>query len=214
MKVLHVNYSSSVGGAARAMQRLHEAVQRQGVESSILVNLTNQDNTTLRASSLKYQVLRAKLRNLINRIINSIHCAPSDVLNSHALLSSKLVKQINRSEADVVHLHWINGETLSISDITKIDKPIIWTLHDMWLICGSEHVAEDERWKSGYRNHSVKTKIGIDLDRWTWKRKFKYWKKPLQLVTPSHWLSGLVAQSPLTSSWPCLTIKNPIDTNF
>ena len=67
--------------------------------------------------------------------------------------------------------------------------------------------------KSGYRNHSVKTKIGIDLDRWTWKRKFKYWKN-LQLVTPSHWLSGLVAQSPLTSSWPCLTIKNPIDTNF
>ena len=34
MKVLHVNYSSSVGGAARAMQRLHEAVQRQGVNQA------------------------------------------------------------------------------------------------------------------------------------------------------------------------------------
>ena len=40
-------------------------------------------------------------------------------------------KLINASDCDIVNLHWINGEMLSIKDIAKIKKPIVWTLHDM-----------------------------------------------------------------------------------
>ena len=41
-------------------------------------------------------------------------------------------KLINSSDYDVVNLHWVNGEMLSVKDISKIKKPIVWTLHDMW----------------------------------------------------------------------------------
>ena len=41
---------------------------------------------------------------------------------------------------------------LSISDIEKINKPIVWTLHDMWPFCGAEHLSQDFRWKTGYKS--------------------------------------------------------------
>ena len=46
---------------------------------------------------------------------------------------------------------------LSVSDIEKIKKPVIWTLHDMWGFCGAEHYTEDYRWQKGY------TKLNTDL---------------------------------------------------
>ena len=39
---------------------------------------------------------------------------------------------------------------LSIADIAKIKKPIVWTLHDMWAFCGAEHYTTDKRWINGY----------------------------------------------------------------
>ena len=37
---------------------------------------------------------------------------------------------------------------LSIADIAKIKKPVVWTLHDMGFL-GAEHYAEDFRWQKG-----------------------------------------------------------------
>ena len=39
---------------------------------------------------------------------------------------------------------------LSIKDIAKIKKPIVWTLHDMWAFSGAEHLSYKERWRDGY----------------------------------------------------------------
>jgi len=73
-----------------------------------------------------------------------------------------LVKKINSSDADIVHLHWVQGEMLSISDINKIKKPIIWSLHDMWGFCGAEHISWDNRWKEGY-NKIIDLRMKLDL---------------------------------------------------
>jgi glycosyltransferase involved in cell wall biosynthesis len=214
VNVLHIGYSASFGGAARAMQRIHVAIQSHGVYSEILANIPDPKLDASSFNLIHYYQIRAKFRNSINKALNLLHTSPSKILNSHALLTSKYVKEINNSDADIVHLHWINGETLSIKDITRIEKPIVWTLHDMWLICGSEHVTQEARWKSGYQDPIKKTKIGFDLERWTWNRKVKYWQQPIELVTPSHWMNKLVSESPLTSTWSRTTIKNPIDTTF
>ena len=39
---------------------------------------------------------------------------------------------------------------LSVKDISKIKKPIVWTLHDMWAFSGAEHLSYEERWRKGY----------------------------------------------------------------
>ena len=60
------------------------------------------------------------------------------------------LKAINESDADIIHLHWFQNEMISVSDLSKIKKPLVWTLHDMWGFCGAEHISYDRRWKEGY----------------------------------------------------------------
>ena len=54
---------------------------------------------------------------------------------------------------DLVHLHWVQGEMISIESIGRINKPLVWTLHDNWAFLGSEHLPLNEsdiRYKEGY----------------------------------------------------------------
>ena len=106
------------------------------------------------------------------------------------------------------------GQVLSIRDIALINKPLVWTLHDMWPICGAEHVSFDMRWRDGYLAcNRPMDESGFDLNRWTWERKCKYWKLPIQIVTPSRWLSSCVRESYLMNDWPVTVIPNCLDIN-
>jgi glycosyltransferase involved in cell wall biosynthesis len=116
-------------------------------------------------------------------------------------------------DADVLHLHWLGYEMVSIADIAKLRKPTVWTLHDMWAFCGAEHFTEDFRWRDGYlRNNRPVHESGFDLNRWTWQRKLKHWRKPINIVAPSQWLADCARQSALMSGWPVSVIPNAIDT--
>ena len=39
---------------------------------------------------------------------------------------------INDYDPDIVNLHWVAGNMLSVNDIRKIKAPIVWTIHDHW----------------------------------------------------------------------------------
>ena len=71
---------------------------------------------------------------------------------------------------------------LSIKDISKIQKPIVWTTHDSWICCGAEHhpniLENDSRYINGYskKNKPLTTK-GIDICKKIWLKKKKYLNK-------------------------------------
>lgn len=137
----------------------------------------------------------------------------NSIRHSPAALPSHWGSHFNRSDADVVHLHWVNHEMMSIKDIGHIKKPLVWTLHDMWAFCGAEHVTEDFRWREGYSSASRPDhETGFDLNRWVWQRKRNAWRRPIHIVTPSHWLANCVRQSVLMRDWPVSVIHNPLDT--
>ena len=125
-------------------------------------------------------------------------------------MPSNWVKKINNSDADIVNLHWIQREMISIKDISRIRKPLVWTLHDMWAFCGTEHIATDNRWRDGY--HKTENSNFFDLDKWNWSRKKKLWKNKLQIITPSRWLGKCVEDSKLMGDWPISVVGNTIDT--
>ena len=102
--------------------------------------------------------------------------------------------------------------SLSVSDIGRINKPIVWTLHDMWAFCGAEHYTTDYRWRDGYlANNRPCYESGLDINRMTWLRKKKHFRRPLHIVCPSRWLAECVRDSRLLSHWPVSVIPNPID---
>ncbi len=152
MNVLILSYSDLAGGAARAAFRLHQLLLSSKINSRMLVVDKQSDSLeVLGAPSKKAKLVSFWKRFVALKIVSTLKTKNS-VLHSPAFLANNgLVNWINSTDADVVNIHWICGEMLSIEDIQKIKKPIVWTLHDMWAFCGAEHYTEDDiRWKDGY----------------------------------------------------------------
>ena len=212
MKVIHLNHSDINGGAARAAYRIHHALRKRGIDSRMWVNSANSDDWTVEGPESKLERALAKLRPAIGQIPRKLLKTENLILHSSSWLPSSWVKKINNSDADLVHIHWVAREMLSIKDIGSIKKPVVWTFHDMWAFCGAEHVTEDLRWKEGYTMHNRPSyESGFDLNRWVWKRKRRHWKEPMQIVTPSRWLAQCVKTSELMRKWPVSVIPNALD---
>jgi glycosyltransferase involved in cell wall biosynthesis len=213
MKVYSINYSDLVGGAARAAYRIHYALREQGVDSRMIVSQSSSDDWTVEESSSGFAKVLSRVRIPLSSMLTRTLKTDNSILHSPAILPSCLSKRFNASDADLIHLHWLNGEMMSIADIGKIKKPVVWTLHDMWAFCGAEHVASDYRWRDGYKfNNRPSFDSGFDINHWTAMRKIKHWKHAMQIVAPSHWLASCVKQSVIMREWPVAVIPNAIDT--
>ncbi len=216
LKVLLLSKSDIVGGAARAAFRLHRALLIHNLSSQMKVAIKKTDCSLVDGPNSKLGKAFSILRPLLGDAIVSLQRTRNVVVHSPALLSAGFVNKLNSCFANVVHLHWIGGEFLSIKDIARIHKPVVWTLHDMWPFCGAEHYAPDDaaaRWRQGYSKHNrPEGHGGLDIDRWTWKRKRRAWTRSMHIVTPSRWLADCVHDSVLMGDWPVTVIPNPLDT--
>jgi len=216
MKIIHLNYSDINGGAARAAYRIHQSLLNKGINSKMWVNKKNSDEWTVEEPiSKKVKLLNEIRPRLINHTLGKMIKTKNKIIHSYSIFPSNWVRYLNESNADIINLHWIQNEMLSIKDISKIKKPIVWTLHDMWAFCGAEHYTDDFRWREGYNSYNKPNyEAGFDLNRMTWLRKKKYWKNPLQIVTPSKWLGKCVGESALMKNWNISVIPYPIDIDF
>jgi glycosyltransferase involved in cell wall biosynthesis len=179
------------------------------------VNQSVSGDFTVEIPLNKFQRTVAKVYSYLVKLFIKILKTENLTLHSPQIFSSRWVKKINNCDADIIHLHWTQNEMLSISDISSIKKPIIWTLYDMWAFCGAEHYTSEFRWKYGYQNRNRPAyESGFDLNLWTWKRKINNWKKPINIITPSHWLGNCIKESKLMNNWPIQVIPLPIDTDF
>jgi len=215
MRVIHLNHSDINGGAAIAAYRIHESLLQAGIESKMHVDISNSGDFTVEGPSTKlgkaYSILRS---NLGSSIFRPFFKTSNPIAHSPSILPSFRINDLNNSNADILHLHWIQSEMLSIAEIGSLRKNVIWTLHDMWAFCGAEHLSWDNRWRDGYlRNNRPNHEVGFDLNRWTWERKLKHWRNPLHIITPSNWLANCVRESKLMRDWPIGVIPNCINTD-
>lgn len=187
MKSIVFSYSDLAGGAAIAAYRTHQALLHVGVNSSMWVNKKNSDDWTVKADTSVVHRLKSTLRATVGRALpEMLFRDNSKNYRSYNWIPSGRASRLNTSDADIVHLHWVNSEVLSVKDIAAIVKPKIMTLHDMWAFCGAEHYTQDDRWRLGYTQQTRPANIkGLDLDRWVWRRKQKHWQQPFQLVAIS-----------------------------
>lgn len=214
MKVFSLSYSDISGGAARAAYRIHRALRRHGVDSIMQVAHASVGDWSVQSSTSLLGKVTAKGKAFFGGFIMRLLTTGNPILHSPAIFPSHWPTTLNGSDADLLHMHWINGEMISVGDIGRLRKPVVWTLHDMWAFCGAEHYTEDSRWRDGYlRNNRPDHESGFDLNRWTWQRKRRAWQHPLHIVTPSRWLADCVRQSVLMRDWPVTVVHNAIDTD-
>lgn len=216
IKVAIVSHNDADGGADRAANRLHQSLlQREGVDSVMYVNKSTTMDPTVIVPGGKFTRFIYELRPRLGRITDPLYTSPDQGKLSPAIFSSKWPQILNRLDVDIVHLHWPMNEMMSVADISRIKKPLVWTMHDMWAFCGAEHYATDNRYRTGYtRGNRPATEKGFDLNGWTWKRKIKHWKTPINIITPSRWMGECVKSSQMMGDWPIHIIPGAIDIKY
>ncbi len=141
--------------------------------------------------------------------------SPVSTWRSPARFGSLSARDINASEADVVNLHWVTDGFLTIEQIGRIKKPLVWSLVDMWPFAGTEHYGSDGpdgRWRSGYtRSNRPAGDRGVDIDRLTWELKRSRWTRPMHIVAASTWMRERAESSALFSSWPVHQIPHVVE---
>lgn len=222
IRVLHVAESDTCGGAARASYRIHRALVEHGSERGIqsrmrVIRSYSGDPSVRGGEPQQASWLWKKLRPRLTQRRYRRFQTTNDTAHSIAWPDTGLLAELNRAEADIIHLHWLGNTTLSVEEIGRLRLPVVWTLHDQWAFCGAEHYSplpplQDSRPIEGYRhtNRPVGER-GPDLCRWTWTRKRRAWRRPIQLVVTSAWLDDGVARSALTGRWPRKRIPYPLD---
>lgn len=216
-RVLQVAASDADGGAARAGYRVHQMLLEHGgaldLSSAMLVcHKVTSDPSVAVGRACSRTRLQASVRYHRQQWRCRGFSTASDALHSIAWPATGLGAELARAQADVLHLHWLGRDTLSVEEIGALRGPIVWTMHDMWSFCGAEHYADDSRYVSGYtRATRPAHESGTDLNRWTWQRKQRAWNTPMHLVAPSTWMRDCVRRSHLMHDWPCAVIPNPLD---
>ena len=151
MKILQLSNSDLSGGAAVATYRLHKALLNSSINSKMLVNEKKTTEITVINKSSSLDNIKTIIKNRLVfklRKILKINHQGSISLN---YFPSNILKKIKEIEHDIIHLHWVNNEMLSINQISSITKPLIWTFHDMWPMCGIEHYSDTSEYKDGYK---------------------------------------------------------------
>ena len=135
----------------------------------------------------------------------------------------KLICFLAEWQPDIVHLHNIHGcyvnHALLFGYLKAHSIPVVWTLHDCWPFtghCAYFDYAACNLWQTEChrcpQQRSYPVCIGLDgSQRNHRRRKQLFTSLPnLTLVTPCHWLQGLVANSFL-GNVPSRVIYNGVD---
>lgn len=219
MRILIVNTFDITGGAARAAYRLHQALLDSGVDSLMLVRskISDDDTVIRRVNKTKVQKVIDNICPILNALPLKLYKNKTDTLFSPAWIPfDGIIDAIEAIDPDIVHLHWICGGMVHIEDLSKIKKPIIWSLHDMWSFTGGCHYDEEcGKYKSGCGSCPVLcSKRKNDLSRVVFMRKQRTYAKidSLTVVGLSRWLAECASQSALFANKRVVNLPNPIDT--
>ena len=215
MKILHVNFSDNKGGASISVMRLHKHLLNKGIDSNLLVaDKELNENNVISIDKTSHKILNI-IKSSISRNIKFFFKTSNKNTHSINLFPSKLLKIINDFNADIVNLHWLGNETLSINQISNIKSKIVWTIHDMWPFCGAEHYTSDERYKIGYlKNNRPNYEKGFDINKFIWKKKKIKFQNIKKIIVTSNWMHNCLKESLIFKNNSIKEIPLVLDQKF
>ena len=188
--IIITNKKKATGGANIAATRLATILKK---------------NYKITILTIDKKSLIGKLKYNIARIIIKIFIGKTNFLNSLNIFTRINLKDI---KTDLIHINWIGEETLSIKDIERFDKPIIWTFHDMWPATSTEHFLDNQQ-KTGYSKKDTHNNL---IKKIIFDNKKKMFNKNINIITNNKWLEKFCRKSDLTKNSNIKTIYNPIET--
>ncbi len=214
LKVVHLCYSDDKGGAAIGARRSHQAMLSQGVDSRLVV-VTKYSSDPRVIELPKRQTFRRIITRL-GKYLAQFQKSDNPIIRTLNLVPMGTANFLNTLDADIIQMHWVAADTISIGEITKINKPVVWKLPDMWAFSGAEHYLNPGdilRYKEGYTPSNRQShESGLDLDRLIWLyKKYKWSNANFSIVGPSKWIAHCASESILFRNLRVRHIPNPLN---
>jgi len=212
-RVILINNSDTVGGAAIAARRLQTGLNHYtGFSSRMLVGSKRSQRSDVRQLTPSF----------VHWAIDQCAGKLGDLLSLQYLTYPySAVLPLNKwiREAQILNIHNIHGGYLSQWALPMLGHrvPIIWTLHDMWSFTGHcAYTYDCERWRTGCGDCpriDEYPRLRWDSSHLLWCiRARMYERVGVSLVTPSRWLAEQVRNSPLLTRFRVHCIPNGLDT--
>ncbi|MEN7547903.1 glycosyltransferase [Rapidithrix thailandica] len=222
MKILHIN-SSDLGGGAEQFAK--DMVDRQAT-SQLFVN--KKQTSVRKVHAIKRTWLSYGLQFIDDALYNLIQ--RKQLTNLGVLYPlhgtySFLQKQPCYHEADIIHLHNIHQDYFDLDALVSIskEKPIVWTLHDMWCFTGGEvYTFENDDFKQGnaitpYKKYYPLYNPVIDLRKAFLNKKREIYSAlngQVVFVPVSHWLGNCLKEAYVSRpEMQVEVIHNGVDTS-
>lgn len=216
MKILHIT-TSDKGGAGKACLRLHNALLSEGIDSKVLI-LDGEQNSNQKIFSF-FNAKSSKIKKgifLFRRhflpTIYYIKLKKYNLTESFSFLSTfhRVHKHPFVNEADIIHLHYISDFIDYKSFFKKVQKPFVWTLHDMNPFSGGLHSPIINKINSNTEKKLIKLEK-ILKDK---KKKIYENLKTIIFVSPSNWLFNMSSTSEILSKSEHKLIPHFINSNI
>ena len=154
IKVLHVVGGSSVNGAFKGAHILHKALLELNVDSKILndsKDINNFDNKIIYINKNIFRKFSSKIYVGIEKILKSIFLPSPRETFTLSFFGTDITKLKEYEEADIIHFHWLSQGFINLKSLSKITKPVVWTMRDMWVFTGGSHYSMDfEKCENSY----------------------------------------------------------------
>lgn len=208
IKVLHLVGGSLSNGAAKGASILHEELLNIGVNSKLLTDDSSIDKISSKFFFKKnviliQQSLFDKILNLffvnIQKIIKSLFLHSPRETFTLSLFGFDITKRKEYKEADLLHIHWLSEGFINLKSLSKVNKPIIWTMRDEWAYTGGAHYKSDfKKYEKGHISKLLKN------------YKKKIYNKNFQFVALSNWLKTKAEKSDIINKSQIIKIDNNI----
>jgi len=198
----------------------HQALIKSGINSKILY-LVGEDNLH---SSL-YHYTSGSILNKIKRVITTkldsvstwVYFKRKDQIFSPGFFGLNLHDSELFNWAEIIHIHWANHGFIDVKEIESWNKPVVWTMRDMWPFTGGCHHSFDcDKYKlnCGYCP-VLGSNRAQDLSNLVLRKKIKYLSKlPIHWVAISNWMKTRASSSAVLKNKPISVIFSGIDCNI
>lgn len=219
MTILHIT-THQTGGAALAVLRLHKALLDEGVDSLVLTLDGNKCNDKI---SLFHPIIDLRQPKGLAKMAKSVlykanigigrywrmhdearkghECQYTYPVSPYRIENHPLVKW-----ADIIHLHFCDDFINYSTFFKKVNKPIVWTLHDIGIGYGGFHYKNDYERLLSYFNLIENEFISI-------KKEALLNADNIHLVSLSQEMFDLTKGIDYIKGKPNTIIPNSVDTN-
>jgi glycosyltransferase involved in cell wall biosynthesis len=216
-KIGHLISGPLDAGAAQAVLML---------ASQLNLNSDKYDNILITTDQIinipKILIKRNEVTNFFIRVASSIerrslnYRTKNNYFYSSGFLGFDKSVEEAMKDVDIVHLHWIPG-IISLKQILKIDKPVVYTLRDMWPYTGGCHYANqcdkyliDCNKCSAFSSESDWYSTRISSKQHNLKKQFLN-KDNVWICGISDWISNQLKECKWMTNEKIMVIQNGVD---